>query len=150
MLYNIDLISVIHQHELTICVHSFLKFCSTAVISSILSSSLFFIYFYFIFLAIIPFRIFFILVMVFCNYLCLFLMSSSPLFGEGNGTPLQYSCLENSMDGGVHWAAIYGVTQSWTQLTRLSSSSSSPLLNISHIFSVCVSIFFQDLESSLL
>ena len=31
-------------------------------------------------------------------------------WGEGNGTPLQYSCLENPMDGGAWWAAIYGVT----------------------------------------
>ena len=36
--------------------------------------------------------------------------------GEGNGTPLQYSCLENPRDEGVWWAAVYGVTQSWTQL----------------------------------
>ena len=34
--------------------------------------------------------------------------------GEGNGNPLQYSCLENPMDGGVWWAAVYGVTQSNT------------------------------------
>ena len=34
--------------------------------------------------------------------------------GEGNGNPLQYSCLENSMDGGAWWAAIHGVTKSWT------------------------------------
>jgi len=32
------------------------------------------------------------------------------LFGEGNGTPLQYSCLENPMDGGAWWAAVHGVT----------------------------------------
>ena len=32
--------------------------------------------------------------------------------GEGNGTPLQYSCLENPMDGGAWWAAVHGVTQS--------------------------------------
>ena len=43
--------------------------------------------------------------------------------GEGNGTPLQYSCLENPMDGGAWWAAIYGVAQSRTRLKRLSSSS---------------------------
>ena len=42
---------------------------------------------------------------------------------EGNGNPLQYSCLENPRDGGAWWAAIYGVTQSQTQLKRLSSSS---------------------------
>ena len=39
--------------------------------------------------------------------------------GEGNGNPLQYSCLENSRDGGAWWAAIYGVSQSWTRLKRL-------------------------------
>ena len=36
--------------------------------------------------------------------------------GEGNGTPLQYSCLENPMDGGAWWAAVHGVTKSWTRL----------------------------------
>ena len=45
--------------------------------------------------------------------------------GEGNGDPLQCSCLENPRDGGAWWAAVYGVTQSWTRLTRLSSSSGS-------------------------
>ena len=98
--------------------------------------------------------------------------SAQPCFGEGNGTPLQYSylenpmdkepgrlqsmgslgvrydwatllslftfmhwrrkwqpipvsCLENSRDGGGWWAAVYGVTQSWTRLMRLRSSSGS-------------------------
>ena len=37
--------------------------------------------------------------------------------GEGNGTPLQYSCLENPMDGGTWWAAVHGVTKSRTQLS---------------------------------
>ena len=46
-------------------------------------------------------------------------------FGDGNGNPLQCSCLENPRDGGAWWAAVYGVAQSWTQLKRLSSSSSS-------------------------
>ena len=45
--------------------------------------------------------------------------------GEGNGIPLQYSCLENPRDGGAWWVAIYGVAQSRTRLKRLSSSSSS-------------------------
>ena len=45
--------------------------------------------------------------------------------GEGNGNPLQCACLENPRDGGAWWAAVYGVAQSWTQLKRLSSSSSS-------------------------
>ena len=42
--------------------------------------------------------------------------------GEGNGKPLQCSCLENPRDGGAWWAAVNGVTQSWTRLKRLSSS----------------------------
>ena len=42
--------------------------------------------------------------------------------GEGNGNPLQCSCLENPRDGGAWWAAVYGVTQSRTQLKWLSSS----------------------------
>ena len=36
--------------------------------------------------------------------------------GEGNGNPLQYSCLENPVDGGAWWAAVYGVAQSQTRL----------------------------------
>ena len=40
---------------------------------------------------------------------------------EGNGTPLQYSCLENPMDGGAWCTAVYGVAQSWTRLKWLSS-----------------------------
>ena len=44
--------------------------------------------------------------------------------GEGNGNPLQCSCLENPRDGGAWWAAVYGVSWSQTQLKRLSSSSS--------------------------
>ena len=43
--------------------------------------------------------------------------------GEGDGTPLQYSCLENPMDGRAWWAAVYGVAQSRTRLKQLSSSS---------------------------
>ena len=46
--------------------------------------------------------------------------------GKGNGNPLQCSCLENPRDGEAWWAAVYGVTQSWTRLKRLSSSSSKP------------------------
>ena len=42
--------------------------------------------------------------------------------GEGNGNPLQYSCLENPMDRGAWWTAIYGVPQSQTQLKWVSSS----------------------------
>ena len=45
--------------------------------------------------------------------------------GEGNGNPLQCSCLEKPRDGGAWWAAVYGAAQSRTRLKRLSSSSSS-------------------------
>ena len=44
--------------------------------------------------------------------------------GEGNGNPLQCSCLENPRDRGAWWAAVYGVAQSRTRLKRLSSGSS--------------------------
>ena len=54
---------------------------------------------------------------------CIAWVGISP--GGGNGNLLQYSCLENPRDGGAWWAAVYGVAQSWTQLKRLSSSSSS-------------------------
>ena len=37
--------------------------------------------------------------------------------GEGNGNPLQDSCLENSMEGGVWWATVHGVAKSWTRLS---------------------------------
>ena len=49
---------------------------------------------------------------------------SPSCIGEGNGNPLQCSCLKNPRDGGAWWAAAYGVAQSWTRLKRLSSSSS--------------------------
>ena len=57
----------------------------------------------------------------FCLVLALYI-------GEGNGTPLRYSCLENPMDGRAWWAAVYGVAQSRTRLKRLSSSSSSSIV----------------------
>ena len=47
------------------------------------------------------------------------------MIGEGNGNPLQCSCLENPRDGGAWWAAIYGIALSRTRLKRLSRSSSS-------------------------
>ena len=49
---------------------------------------------------------------------------SLPCIGEGNGNPLQCSCLENPRDGGAWWAAVSRVAQSQTRLKRLSSSSS--------------------------
>ena len=54
--------------------------------------------------------------------------------GEGNGNPLQCSCLENPRDGGAWWAALYGVAQSRTRLKRLSSSSSSSIGNLCFFF----------------
>ena len=68
-----------------------------------------------------------------CIYKILFCLG-----GEGNGNSLQYSCLENPRDGRAWWAAIYGVTQSRTQLKRLSSTSSS-ILSWSQIF-ICVCV----------
>ena len=49
-------------------------------------------------------------------------------YSEGNGTPLQCSCLENPRDGRAWWALVYGVAQSRTRLKRLSSHSSSSSL----------------------
>ena len=48
-------------------------------------------------------------------YFCIF------PYTESNGTPLQYSCLENPRDGGAWWAVVYGVAQSRTRLKRLSN-----------------------------
>ena len=47
-----------------------------------------------------------------------FLWLNSILFGEGNGTSLQYSCLENPMDGGAWWAAVHGVAEGRTRLSN--------------------------------
>ena len=55
--------------------------------------------------------------------------------GEGNGSPLQCSCPENPRDGGAWWAAVYGVAQSRTRLTWLSSSSSAGSLLLHSLFS---------------
>ena len=54
--------------------------------------------------------------------------------GEGNGNPLQCSCLENPRDGRAWWAAVCGVAQSRTRLKRLSSSSSSSSLLLPGLF----------------
>ena len=58
---------------------------------------------------------------------CLNMIKSLPSVNirEGNGTPLQYSCLEDPMGGGAQWAAVHGVAKSQTRLKRLSSSSSN-------------------------
>ena len=44
--------------------------------------------------------------------------------GEGDGTPLQYSCLENPMDGGAWWATVHGVARSWSERLHFHSSLS--------------------------
>ena len=46
--------------------------------------------------------------------------------GEGNGYPLQYSCLENPTDGGAWWATVHGVAKSWTRLIELTFTFSFP------------------------
>ena len=45
------------------------------------------------------------------------IVNSEEAIGEGNGTPLQYSCLENTMDGGAWWAAVRGVAEGQTRLS---------------------------------
>ena len=55
--------------------------------------------------------------------------------GEGNGNPLQCSCLENPRDGGAWWAAVYGVAKSRTRLKWLSSSSATSNLILSLLYS---------------
>ena len=67
--------------------------------------------------------------------------------GEGNGNPLQCSCLENPRDGGAWWAAVYGVAQSQSRLKWLSSSSSkfliySYILSVWHLFVVYLVYIF--------
>ena len=48
--------------------------------------------------------------------------------GEGNGTPLQYSCLENPMDRGAWWAAVHGVAEGWTRLSDFTFTFHFPAL----------------------
>ena len=60
---------------------------------------------------------------------------------EGNGNPLQCSCLENLRDGGARWAAVYGVTQSRTRLKLLSSSSRYLIILFSPVYSKKLSYF---------
>ena len=54
------------------------------------------------------------------------LPGSERLPGEGNGNPLQYSCLENPMDRGAWWATVRGVAKSWTQLSDFHFHFHSP------------------------
>ena len=55
-------------------------------------------------------------------------MLLSPVLGEGNGTPLRYSCLENPMDGGAWWAAVHGVAKSRTRLSDFTVTFHFPAL----------------------
>ena len=71
--------------------------------------------------------------------------SSLSCTGEGNGNPLQCSCLENPRVGGAWWAAVYGVAQSGTRLKRLSSSSVK-LFSGPCCFYVCSPIFIHCLS----
>ena len=73
---------------------------------------------------------------------------SPSCIGEGNGSPLQYSCLENPRDRGAWWAAIYGVAQSRTRLKWLSSSSSSSSMAWRARSVVCYSLWSQGLHST--
>ena len=65
------------------------------------------------------------------NYLLQFI-DDYLLNGEGNGSPLQYCCPENPMDGGGWQAAVHGVTQSRTRLKQLSSSSNRAIQQKQH------------------
>ena len=67
--------------------------------------------------------------------------------GEGNGNPLQCSCLENPRDGGAWWAAIYGVAQSQTRLQRLSSSSSNYKFSVTYLVTVLSNFTNGDSEA---
>ena len=60
--------------------------------------------------------------------------------GEGNGNPLQYSCLENPMEGGTWWATVHGVTKSRTRLSNLT---------FTFTFSLHLLFFFQDMSSPI-
>ena len=72
--------------------------------------------------------------------------------GEGSGSPLQCSCLENPRDGGAWWAAVYGVPQSQTRLKQPRSSSTFglvPFKRFIHLFTflflLCKMYLFEEL-----
>ena len=56
------------------------------------------------------------------KYFPIYLLKTHIYIGEGSGTPLQYSCLENPMDGGAWWAAVHGVAKSQTWLSDFTST----------------------------
>ena len=53
---------------------------------------------------------------------------NTTVYGEGDGSPLQYSCLENPTDGGAWWAAVHGVARSWTRLSDFTFTFHFPAL----------------------
>ena len=104
-----------------------------------------FILFYlnlFILFALHSFIYFFYYIFICLDCIVCFICVLCELFvGEGNDTPLKYSCLENPMDGGVWWAAVHGVAKSQTGLKRLSSSSSMSCLYILEINHLSMALF---------
>ena len=68
--------------------------------------------------------------------------------GEGNGNPLQCSCLENPRDGEAWWAAIYGVAQSQTRLKWLSSSRSTFTVRVNELQRI-LSLFHENVKPFL-
>ena len=62
-------------------------------------------------------------------YFTFYLTPINMCTGEGYGTPLQYSCLENSMDGGAWWAVVHGVAKSWTRLSDFTFTFHFPALD---------------------
>ena len=62
-----------------------------------------------------------LLKLVCCPLPSCFIMAYCLSLGEGNGNPLQYSCLENSMDRGAWWAAVHGIAKSWKRLSDFHS-----------------------------
>ena len=53
--------------------------------------------------------------------------------GEGSGNPLQYSSLENPMDGGTWWATVHGVAKSWTGLSDFTFTFSFGVISLNHL-----------------
>ena len=65
--------------------------------------------------------------------------------GEGNGNPLQYSCLENPMDGGTWWATVHGVTKSWTRLSDFTFTFTlkARSFSLTYYLSICSSLLYS-------
>ena len=68
--------------------------------------------------------------------------------GEGNGNPLQYSCLENSMDRGAWWATVHGVAKSWTRLSNFTliykiGNQQGPTVQHRELYSICCNNLYR-------